>query len=133
MDVIALTPDIVHSVHRRCGATISSEYAMALCSGGGFAAIDETGPFGIAGIYELRPGVGLAWTMLDRRWKRYARQITGLIEFHLSRSDFVRIEAATVCGFGAGRRWLERLGFRMETPCAEKWDGVNDYALFVRV
>ena len=128
-----LTPEDVISIHDQLGREIAREEAEQLALSGAFSLSDETGVFAIGGIHEVRPGVGQAWTLLDRRWRKYARDITRLCEYALNNSDLKRIEAGTIAGWSAGMRWLERMGFVLETREAKLWDGEHDYSLFVRL
>lgn len=133
MEVEALTVETVRAVHEMVGREISDAHAAALAGSGGYALVDDDGPFAIGGIYPLRPQVGMAWTLMTRRWRRYARQVTALCLFQIERAPYTRLEAATVAGWGRGARWLYRMGFSLETACAPRWDGVNDYALYTRL
>ena len=133
MEVARLTAEMAFDLHQELGREIEPDAALDLEEGGGYALYDDKGVFAIGGIHPLRPMVGIAWTLMGRRWRRYARQVTGLCRFGLNRAPYARIEAATATDWPAGRRWLEGMGFTLECERAVKWDGVNDYALFVRL
>lgn len=132
IEVLPLTPGVLRSVYGEMGMEIAEPHALQLCEGG-YALEDRRGVFAVGGICPLRPGVGMAWTVLTPRWKRYARRVTELCQHGIETSGLERIEAATVYGFKGGRDWLERMGFTMECERARKWDSRHDYSLFARV
>lgn len=133
MKVEALTAERIFEVYEKVGMEISAEHAVNLEEGHGYTLVDEGGAFAVGGIYPLRPGVGMAWTLMTRRWRKYAKVVTAFCLSELDKSPLVRLEAATLAGWAPGAGWLERMGFAVETPRARLWDGVRDYALFVRL
>ncbi len=112
---------------------ISVEYAVSLEEGGGWAVLEGEKPIMCGGIAQSLPGCGHAWTILTRRWRRYARGIHEAVEMYLDTSDFERIESVVHCDHAAGHVWLKRLGFELECPRMRKWFNGNDYALYARV
>ncbi len=112
---------------------ITQEHAAALASGHGYALQDTQGVFAIGGLYPLRPSVAMAWTLLGRRWRRYARLLTAFCVDQMDSSPYARVEAATLADWPQGAHWLKRMGFYVETERAVRWDGQTDYALFTRI
>lgn len=116
------------------GYELTAELAVALEDCGGHAAIDDDGKVvAVAGILPRWHGVGMGWAWLSKDWRKHARRITAQVITVLEQSDCHRIEAGVQCGFKAGHRWMKRLGFEVETPCAKGWgpDG-KDYTIYVR-
>lgn len=117
------------------GFDVTPELAVALEEFGGKAAVDDSGEvLAIAGVMPLWEGVGLAWAWLAKGWRKYARRITAEIITGLEMAKFHRIEVGVKVGFERGARWVERMGFELETPVARKWgpDG-SDFAIYVKV
>ncbi len=115
---------------------LTPEFALDLEDvGGGMACVDDDGSvIAIAGIMTQWRGVGLAWAWLSKDWRRHARAITEKMVEMLDSSDFHRIEVAVRCDFDAGHRWVDRLGFHVETPCAKAWGPDKaDYTIHVRL
>lgn len=133
MKVERLTSEAIHAVYALHDREIAPEHAAALEQAHGYALADAGVPFAVGGIYQLRPGVGMVWTMMGRQWRRWARVITAFCIAEIEKAPFERLEAATLAGWGPGQSWLERMGFSVETPCARRWDGVSDYTLFARL
>jgi len=129
---VAKMGPLVH-IHSKFEPT--PEFALELEDCGGMAAVLEDGTVvAIAGIMVQWRGVGLAWAWLSRGWRRYAREITEKMREMLDSSDLHRIEVAVKYGFMAGYRWVERLGFRLETPRAVAWGPDKaDYSIWVRI
>lgn len=121
--------EAVHS-----GFEITPQVALDLEEIGGMAALADGEVVALAGILPQWRGVGLAWSWLGRGWRGHAREITERVALGLDESEFVRIEAAVRVDYARGHRWLQRLGFVMETPLARKWgpDGA-DYSIYARV
>lgn len=131
--VIPLTWEICVDFHEKVGHEVTSEHADLLAASG-HAVIDDSGVFAIGGLHEVRPGVGMAWAILDRHWRKHAKAVTEACMAGLDVAPYRRIESVVLCGFDAGGRWLERMGFEMESPRMRAWgvDG-QDYALYARV
>lgn len=112
---------------------ITEDLAADLERVGGFACVEDGEILGIGGIMPKWDGVGLAWVWLTRKWMRHAKLITVAIDDHLSKSGFHRIEAGVKVGYTRGARWMNRLGFDLETPVAKMWGpDKGDYSLYVR-
>lgn len=116
------------------GFEMTPETALDLEAIGGTAAIINGRAVAVAGILPQWRGVGMAWAWLGRGWRAEARAITAQVRAGLDASEFHRIEAAVKVDYDRGHRWMQTLGFTLETPLARKWgpDGA-DYSLYVRV
>ena len=113
---------------------LTPEVAVDLEQIGGIAGLRGGRVVGCAGVLPLWPGVGLAWAWLGRGWRADARLVTEYIKSYLDGCDFHRVEAGVKVGYDKGHRWMNALGFELETPLARKWgpDG-GDYSIYVRV
>ncbi|MGL4310284.1 MAG: hypothetical protein ACRCSU_07330 [Paracoccaceae bacterium] len=116
------------------GSDMTPDVAVELEAIGAVSAIDRGEVLAVAGILPRWHGVGLAWAWLGREWRREARAITERVAQELDASPYHRIEAGVRVGYGRGHRWMERLGFALETPIARGWgpDG-GDYSIYVRL
>lgn len=116
------------------GFEITPSVALDLEEIGGTAAIRDGEVLAVAGILPQWRGVGLAWAWLGRAWRKEARAITDHIRATLDASDFHRIEAAVRVDYDRGHRWMQALGFQLETPVARAWGPDRaDYSIWVRV
>lgn len=116
------------------GFEIDADMAARLEQIGGVAAVEGEAVLAIGGIVPRWEGVGMAWAWLSQGWKRHARAITYEVARNLSLAPYRRIEAAVLCDYAGGHRWIKRLGFELETPCARNWgDDGRDYSLYVRL
>lgn len=71
---------------------------------------------GCAGIAEVWTHRAIAWAMLSEDCGRHMLEITRHVREALDLHPSRRIETAVFSDFPAGRRWVELLGFRLETP-----------------
>jgi hypothetical protein len=81
-----------------------------------FAAVDGTKVLACSGLLEMWEGRALAWAMLA---KDLGNQFVGVhraVKTFLDNSHYNRIEATVDVGFDEGVRWIEMLGFNLETP-----------------
>lgn len=112
---------------------ISPEYAVEMEEGGGWSAIDDGKAIACGGLLYLRPGVGWAWTLLARPWRKHARKITGKCAEAIDSSPFRRIEAVAHADNPNAGKWLTRLGFSLEAERMKDWATDGDYALYAKV
>lgn len=89
-----------------------------------------------AGVAPYWPGRYQAWAYISepaRQNKRLMAHVTRATKRFLDVFDGRRVELAVDDGFEAGHVWAKHLGFRLETPRAEKYtvDG-RDAAIYVR-
>lgn len=102
--------------HKYVQAWITPAVKEELAAGMSFAAVDGDKIFGCAGVLEYWPGRMGAWAYLSGDCGRHFVRIHRAVQSFLEMSDYARIEAAAAIGFGPGHRWLELLGFTVETP-----------------
>lgn len=123
------------------GQEIDASFAVDLEETNGFAVLDdESEIFGefeviaVGGIALRWNRVGTAWSLLSRKWRKYAKTITRIIHHHIEIAPLHRIELAVICENEKAHSWAKTLGFSLETERMRKWgpDG-KDYAMYVRV
>ena len=72
-----------------------------------------------AGIVQLWAGRGEAWMLTTQQVLRYPKLCLKLVRQYFRSiclgMQFRRIEATTGADYAIGRRWLEHLGFRLES------------------
>jgi hypothetical protein len=73
-------------------------------------------PLVCAGTMQQWPGRHIAWAYLGRDTAPHMLWITREVARRLEEVRG-RIELTVRCDFGAGHRWAEMLGFKLETPC----------------
>ena len=69
-----------------------------------------------AGALEVWPGRYIAWAYVSPDACHYWKSLHKAVKRFLSDLNAQRIEAEVDSDFEAGRRWIERLGFRCEAP-----------------
>jgi hypothetical protein len=92
-------------------------------------------PVACAGIANKWLDSWLAWAYFDAAAGKHMLAVTRAICKRFDDLPKGRIEAATPIDFPAGRRWLEMLGFELETPNGMRHytpDG-RTFALYSRV
>lgn len=75
------------------------------------------------------------WAFIGADAGPHMRRATRIAKAMFEGSGFRRIEAVVATGFQAGARWMEMLGFELETPNGMKSFGPNgeSYSLYARV
>lgn len=81
--------------------------------------VDGT-PIACAGTIQQWPGRHMAWAYMGRNTGRHMVWITRAVRANLAQVKG-RIELTVRADFAAGQRWAEMLGFRVETPCLERY------------
>lgn len=138
IDVIPAKPFMADRLRLQQAQMLNGQIAtpetinMAIDGGMALAAVDGDRLFGMAGIYERWPGVGLAWALLAEDFADHRFAIFKLLKRALDVSGYVRVEAYVVEGHEAGERLLEHLGFVREGTMRKFWHG-KDHTLFARV
>lgn len=85
-------------------------------AGQGFTAMDGDKVLACAGVAEVWTGRAVAWAFISKNAGRRMVAIHRAVAGFLLASQFCRIEAWVDEGFEPGMRWLELLGFTLETP-----------------
>lgn len=90
-------------------------------------------PVVCAGTYRQWPGRHVAWAYLGKSTGPHMLWITKQVLANLERVQG-RVELTVRQDFPLGQRWAKMLGFRVETPCLEKYgpQGENHVG-FVRI
>jgi RimJ/RimL family protein N-acetyltransferase len=117
-----------------CAPLVTEEYARALESQYAFTAMADDVPVGVGGVAELWSNRALLWSFIDKRAGRHFIGVHRATQRFLDLLPYKRIEAECDCEFGAGHRWLQKLGFVLEAPRMKAFrvDG-GDAALYARV
>jgi hypothetical protein len=103
-----------------------------LAQGMSFSAIDGDEVLACAGVLEFWPGRATAWAILSGRCGSRFRPIHRAVSRFLDLQSG-RIEATADIGFGPGHRWLQMLGFKVETECMKAYmPNGADAAMYVR-
>lgn len=99
------------------GELSSRDYALSLeRSGQAFTALFGDRVIACAGLTEIWPNRAVAWSLLSKNAGRHMLCIHRLAAGFLKTSKYRRIEAWVDEGFMPGMRWLDLLGFTLETP-----------------
>lgn len=79
-------------------------------------------PVACGGVMTIFPRHFSAWVFLDiAKSRRHMLVITRHVKWGLDQLHDCRVSASTPVDFAEGRRWLEMLGFVVETPFLEKF------------
>lgn len=96
-------------------------------------AIDGDEVLCVAGVVEYWEGRAAAWAMLADNIGRRFIPVHRAVNNFLDMCDYKRLEATTAVGFCNGHRWLEMLGFKLETErMAAYLPNGDDAAMYVR-
>lgn len=99
-----------------------------------FAAVDGERVLACSGVIEMWEGRGAAWAMLAGNLGAQFIGVHRAVDNFLRASHFRRIEATVDVGFNEGVRWIEMLGFTLETPCMPGYlPNGADAAMYVRM
>lgn len=98
-------------------------------------AVADGAPIACAGILRMLPHRGVAWAYVGtevrtREWPVLTQRTRQILERAHS-AGLKRIEATAAFTYPAHRRWLERLGFRKETPFPMPLYGVDGEAHYL--
>lgn len=80
-----------------------------------FAAVEGDEVLGCGGVIEMWEGRAVAWAMLAGNIGNRFLLIHRAVKKFFDTVDYRRIEATVDVGFNPGVRWVEMLGFRLET------------------
>lgn len=88
----------------------------------------------VGGIADLCPGRALLWSYMGPTAGRHMVALTRVAKRLIEMSTVDRLEADVDVDFEPGHRWLQLLGFELETPRMRKYrpDG-GDMAKYVRI
>lgn len=118
------------------GQADDEAYARALAiPGHSFTAMDGDRVIGCAGCVEIWDNRAMAWALVSRDAGRNMVGVHRAVLGFLMAAKWRRVEAYVDAGFEPGMRWMELLGFRLDTPepmRAFRPDGGNCF-LFSRI
>lgn len=87
----------------------------------------------VGGVLPLTLRMGSLWAVLaEDAGAHMLRLHRGTLRF-LEIGKWRRLEATVEVGFGAGCRWLELLGFTLESPRVSYGDNGEDHLAYVKV
>jgi hypothetical protein len=112
---------------------ITPEIQNSLAAGLAFAAVEGDEILACAGVIQVWEGRGIIWAVLSgnigRRFIAVHRASLRFLDMCFVR----RIEAIVDTSFAPGVRWVEMLGFRLETECMRGYLPTGgDAAMYVR-
>ena len=88
----------------------------------------------VAGVAEYWAGRGLLWSYVGENAHRHWKSIHAAAKRFVELAPQDRLEAAVEVGFETGEKWLQRLGFELETPLARKYQaGGRDCRVYVKI
>ena len=113
---------------------VTPELAKALENGSAMTGLDGDEVLIVAGVADYWPGRGLLWSYVGENAHRHWKSIHAAAKKFLGMVPHDRLEATVDIGFDAGERWVQRLGFSLETPRARNYY-VNgrDCRIYVKV
>lgn len=112
---------------------ITPEIKAELAGSMSFAAVDGDEVLGVGGVLEYWDGRAAAWAILSGNCGRQFVKIHRAVLAFLTLKKYRRLEATADVGFGPGHRWLEMLGFTLETPRMRGYmPNGADAAMYVR-
>lgn len=138
IDVIPARPFMAERMKLQSAQTLTGQ-TMAPCDienaiagGMALAAVEGDKIYGMAGIFEIWPGRGMAWALLaedfaPRRWTGFK-----LMKRALDASPLRRVEAYVADAHVEGENLLRHLGFEKEGVQRMFWQD-RDFALYARV
>jgi hypothetical protein len=103
----------------------------------GFSLFSDNEIIVIGGIYRMWEGVGEAFSVMSKNAYKYPKALFSAfarnIETGITAGKYRRLQATVKADFGAGIRFLERLGFERE-GLMRSWglDG-SDYYMYARI
>lgn len=105
----------IQGAHAYVSGWLTEAIKKEMEKGMSFAAIDGDNVLGCAGIIDYWPGRSAAWAILSGTCGRNFVAIHRAVQSFLSLKTYGRLEATADVDFGAAHRWLEMLGFKLET------------------
>jgi hypothetical protein len=116
------------------GEWITPERAVMMEGFPSFTGLADGAILGFAGVIPAWGHRSIAWAILSRRACKYMVPITRATRAFLDQLQCRRIEAAVDVGFEPGHRWIQMLGFGLETPIARAYNPLGgDCSLYARV
>lgn len=111
---------------------VNYEMAKAL-EGNAMTGLDGDDVLIVAGVAEYWQGRGLLWSYVGQNAHRHWKSIHYAAKRYLELVDYERLEAVVDVNHAAGKRWIERLGFKCEVPLARKYQRGQDCMIYVRI
>jgi len=138
IDVIPARPFMAERLQLQSAQMLSGQamtpaaIESAIKGGLALAAVEGERIYGMAGIYEIWEGRGLAWALLAQDAGDQMLTLHRCVQRALDVSMFRRVEADVLNTHEEGHRWMRLLGFEKEGVRRCYWQG-QDYALYARV
>lgn len=113
---------------------IGPEHATMLESDTSFTGTHDGRVIFTAGLIPVWQGRAIVWAYLGRTAGEHMLAVHRAVVKFLNMQTGMRIEASVDAEFKPGHRWVELLGFELETPRMRKFrpDG-GDCAMYVRI
>lgn len=115
------------------GEWMTTDVKLQLADSMAFAALDGDEVLGCAGVVPMWEGRGAAWAMFTNNIGTRFIGMHRAVKSFLEVSPVRRIEAAVDVDFKPGHRWMQQLGFRMETERMKSYfPNARDASMYVR-
>lgn len=105
--------------------------------GTAFTCFSEAGIIACAGIAQIWPGVGHAWVVMGKNYKKdriwIHKQAISYMNKIIAGMDYHRVQANVVCDFIPGIQWMERMGFKLEGKMHQYGPDGEDHYLYARI
>lgn len=99
------------------GRADDADYARALAiPGNSFTALDGDRVIACSGCVEVWDNRAMAWALVSQDAGRHMLGVHRAVHGFLMAAKWRRVEAYVDAGFDAGMRWMDLLGFQLETP-----------------
>lgn len=113
---------------------LKPEYKTVLEGGFFLTAWAGSRCLGGAGVIEIWPGRGIAWSVLSREAGPYMLQLTRKVRQAVDLHPCRRIEMTVLYDHGEGHKWARLLGFQIEAERMRAYTiNGDDVALYARV
>ena len=109
------------------------DYAGSIQKGEAFTVEHGGVVVACAGVIELWPNRGLAWSLIARDAGAAFPAFTKAVARHLAGTRFHRVECYVDWAFTAGHRWARMLGFNFEGKLIGFSPAKTDMAMYARV
>lgn len=139
MKVIGFKPEHLLSLDiqaAQAGAVkwLTPEVANAIAEGTAWTWLEGDLILACGGIVPYSPMRAHLWSFISRHSGRHLLKMFRSAQALVAEQPFNRLEATTACDFKAGHKWLQMLGFTLETPRMIAYDiNGKDHAMYVRI
>ena len=138
MNIVPLTKEHLDKINAQgaqdyVSSWITTEMKEELARSNAFAAVENGEVLGCGGVIEFWKDRASVWAILSGNCGPHFVKMHRAVSKFLTLADYRRLEATADVNFGPGQRWLEMLGFRLETPVMKHYlPNGADAAMYVR-